>query len=144
MKIVSLIICVVTLFSVFSVATPVLATEAGNIDAISSSIEINDNDSLEIITTTPTESTDENGAIYDPEIDTAIDPCEFCCEDDSVSYDNGLATVSSDDPPTEEFIDFTVNSLSSTNTDFQEMFDKSIFAENEESYDITNEEFFTM
>ncbi len=102
MKIVSLIICVVTLFSVFSVATPVLATETNNIDAISSSVEINDNDSLEIITTTPTESTDENGAIYDPEIDTAIDPCEFCCEDDSIFYDNSIATVSSDDDsPTE-------------------------------------------
>ena len=82
MKIISLIVSVVTLFSVFSVATPVLATDVGNINATSSSIEINDNDSLEIITTTPTESTDETGVIYDPEIDTAIDPCEFCSEDD--------------------------------------------------------------
>ena len=143
MKIISIVVCVVTLFSIFSVATPVLAGEINNIDAISSCVDINDNDSLEPTTTPPSETPGESGAIYDPEIDTAIDPCEFCCEDDSVSYDNsGVATVSSaNDLPTEKFIDFTVNSLSSTNTDFQEMFDKSIFAKEGESYDISNEEF---
>ena len=136
MKIISLIVSFITLFSVFSVASPALAAEITDFET--SDLHIEENTS-EAFSSSPSEAI-SSGVICDPYIDTAIDPCEYCDSNEYESYGDNPNTRASN-PPTESFLDFTVGSLSSNSNDFTQMFDKSIFAKNNESYDTSNDEY---
>ncbi len=108
-----------------------------NVEEKSSIEDVEDNKEEE--NTTSPETTVVTEPIYDPEIDTAIDSCELCCDDEELYSDGLNSRIISNDPPKET--DDSTIPFDITKEKFVEMFDLSFFAKTGESYDTTQDEF---